>query len=420
MVQEVKLPEISENVDSGEVVRLLVSEGDTIAKDQSIMELETDKAAFEVPSTAAGKVVEIAAHAGDTVKVGQVLIKVESEEPGTEEAAEQKEEAEAEEGAEQPRREPPPAPPPPAPAAPEQAPTGEPPPASPWVRRLARELGVEIGRVQGSGPVGRISEEDVKRHVREAPRQPTAPGLELPDFSRWGEVEREPMSTVRRITARNTAAAWRTIPHVTQFDSADLTELEEFRRRYADRVAEAGGKLTVTAIILKVVAEALRAFPRFNSSLDTNRQEIIYKKYVHIGVAVDTDRGLLVPVVRNADKKGIVELAVELGQLAERARNKKIKPDELEGAGFTISNLGGIGGTGFSPVVYHPQVAILGVARARKEPALGPGGLRERTVLPLSLSYDHRVIDGADGARFLRWIAEALEQPLLLVFEGGL
>jgi pyruvate dehydrogenase E2 component (dihydrolipoamide acetyltransferase) len=406
MVQEVKLPEISENVDSGEVVRLLVS--------------ETDKAAFEVPSTAAGKVVEIAAHAGDTVKVGQVLIKVESEEPGTEEAAEQKEEAEAEEGAEQPRREPPPAPPPPAPAAPEQAPTGEPPPASPWVRRLARQLGVEIGRVQGSGPVGRISEEDVKRHVREAPRQPTAPGLELPDFSRWGEVEREPMSTVRRITARNTAAAWRTIPHVTQFDSADLTELEEFRRRYADRVAEAGGKLTVTAIILKVVAEALRAFPRFNSSLDTNRQEIIYKKYVHIGVAVDTDRGLLVPVVRNADKKGIVELAVELGQLAERARNKKIKPDELEGAGFTISNLGGIGGTGFSPVVYHPQVAILGIARARKEPALGPGGLRERTVLPLSLSYDHRVIDGADGARFLRWIAEALEQPLLLVFEGGL
>jgi pyruvate dehydrogenase E2 component (dihydrolipoamide acetyltransferase) len=164
----------------------------------------------------------------------------------------------------------------------------------------------------------------------------------------------------------------------------------------------------------------LRAVPRFNSSLDTNRQEIIYKKYVHIGVAVDTDRGLLVPVVRNADKKGIVELAVELGQLAERARNKKIKPDELEGAGFTISNLGGIGGTGFSPVVYHPQVAILGIARARKEPALGPGGLRERTVLPLSLSYDHRVIDGADGARFLRWIAEALEQPLLLVFEGGL
>ncbi len=229
------------------------------------------------------------------------------------------------------------------------------------------------------------------------------------------------MTRVRKTTARTTAAAWRTIPHVTQFDQAGLQAVEQFRERYAKRLSKAGGKLTITAIMLKVAAAALKVFPQVNASLDQAAGEIIYKRYIHIGVAVDTDRGLLVPVIRDVDKKDITRVAVELTELAERTRNKKVKPDELEGASFTISNLGGIGGTSFTPIVYYPQVAILGIARARRELYLQRGGIpAERSVLPLSLSYDHPVVDGADGARFLRWIADALENPLLMLMEGGL
>jgi len=438
MAQEIRLPEISENVDSGEVIEVLVAEGDRIEVDQGIVELETDKAAFEVPSTVAGTVAEVVVSKGDTVKVGQVLIRVDADAGAKEEPAERQktptEEAEPAEAADGNSEE--------APAEPRRAPErpegkegeGVPPPASPSVRRLARELGADIHQVRGGGPGGRILEEDVKSFTRRAMEQggtaagraageheaaPAAAGaLELPDFSRWGEVRREPMSRVRRITARSTGAAWGAIPHVTQFDQAEATAVERFRRRYADAVAAAGGKLTVTSILLKVAASALRAFPQVNASLDMQAEEIIYKGYVHIGVAVDTDRGLLVPVVRDVDRKGVTELAVELGDLAERARNKKIKPDELEGATFTLSNLGGIGGTAFTPIVYHPQAAILGVARARAEVVLEDGTPRERTILPLSLSYDHRLIDGADGARFLRWIVEALEDPLRMMLEG--
>jgi pyruvate dehydrogenase E2 component (dihydrolipoamide acetyltransferase) len=490
MAEEVRLPEISENVDSGEVIQVLVAQGDRIEVDQSIVELETDKAAFEVPSTVAGTVSEVSVKAGDVVNVGQVLIRVETEggkkpeggakeaEPGRQttgqqkEAAQQKDaageevekprseggktggegkEAKGKQGAgakkEEPTGEGPPeqeeeefrprgtvpegrgeAEPRSPQEAEERTEAGEPPPASPSIRRLARELGVNIRRIQGSGPAGRILEEDVKSYTRRAMEQRGRVGdgaaveaggaLELPDFSQWGEIEREPMSRVRRITARNLGVAWGAIPHVTQFDQADAEGVERFRRRYAEKVATAGGKLTVTAILIKVAAEALKVFPRVNASLDMGAEEIIYKRYVHIGVAVDTDRGLLVPVVRDADRKGITELAVELGDLAERARNKKIKPEEMEGASFTVSNLGGIGGTGFTPIVYHPQVAILGVARARTEVVLQGGAPRERTLLPLSLSYDHRLVDGADGARFLRWVVEALEDPLRMLLEG--
>jgi pyruvate dehydrogenase E2 component (dihydrolipoamide acetyltransferase) len=288
---------------------------------------------------------------------------------------------------------------------------------------------VDIHRVEGTGPGGRISEDDVKKHAKQV-MQGAAPaggagagGLagepELPDFSRWGNVRREPMSKVRKITAGSMQQSWQTIPHVTQFDKADVTDLEAFRKKYAPLAEKAGGKLTVTAILLKIVSEGLQRFPDFNASIDMNRQEIVYKDFVNIGVAVDTDRGLLVPVVQNVPEKSIVQLSVELSEIARKARDKKIKPDEMEGGNFTISNLGGIGGTAFTPVVYSPQVAILGVARAETQPVYQDGEFVPRLILPLSLSYDHRLIDGANGARFLRWIAQSMENPLFMHLQGA-
>ncbi|HXE71093.1 MAG TPA: 2-oxo acid dehydrogenase subunit E2, partial [Candidatus Nitrosotenuis sp.] len=289
-------------------------------------------------------------------------------------------------------------------------------PAAPSVRRVARELGLDIREIQGTGPGGRISIEDVKAHARQilqsrlasGPATAAAPSP-LPDFTRFGEVEFEPLSSVRRLTAESMARSWTQVPHVTQHDKADITELEEWRKGYSARVE--GGKLTVTAILIKVVAAALKVFPRFNSSLDLANQQIVLKKYCHIGVAVDTERGLLVPVVRHADRKGLGQIAAELGQLADKARTRKIGPDEMTGGCFTITNLGGIGGTSFTPIVNWPEVAILGVSRGTTEPVWRQGGFVPRLMLPLSLSYDHRVIDGADAARFLRWVCQALENP---------
>jgi pyruvate dehydrogenase E2 component (dihydrolipoamide acetyltransferase) len=300
------------------------------------------------------------------------------------------------------------------------------------VRRLAREVGVNINEVQGSGASGRISIEDVKTHARRllanaaaerapsatvgAPAEPRA--VDLPDFSRWGEVERQAMTSVRRATAEHMARAWSTIPHVTQHAFADITELEQLRRRYGPRAEAAGGKLTVTPIALKVVTAALKQFPQFNASIDMASQEIIYKRYYHIGVAVDTDRGLLVPVIRDVDQKSLIDMAVELNALAEKARDRKITLAEMQGGTFTVTNLGGIGGSHFTPVINAPEVAILGLARSSMEAKYIDGALQPRLMLPLSLSYDHRLIDGADGARFIRWVVEALEQPFLLTLEG--
>jgi len=297
-------------------------------------------------------------------------------------------------------------------------------PAAPSIRRLARELGVDINQVSGTGPGGRISEADVKAHAKSLISQPGAragtlfAAAPLPDFTRWGDVERQAMSNVRRKTAERMSYAWSTVPQVTQYDKADVTTLEELRKRYGQRAEEAGGKLTVTAVALRVVASALKIFPQFAASIDAGRNEIIYKKYFHIGVAVDTDRGLLVPVIRDVDKKNIVELSVELAHAAEKARNRKLALEDMEGGVFTITNLGGIGGTAFSPIVNAPEVAILGISRARMEPVLVNNTFQSRMMLPVSLSYDHRLIDGADAARFLRWVAEALEQPFLLSIEG--
>ena len=296
------------------------------------------------------------------------------------------------------------------------------------MRRFARELGVDIYDVKASGPGGRITADDVKAHVKkgERPDKMAPPGTaatemtaepELPDFSRWGEVETVELDGVRRITAANMSTAWRTVPHVTQFDQADITGLQEFINKNAEKVAQNGGKLTVTAILVKVCAAALKKFGRFNASIDPANQRLILKKYVHIGIAADTPRGLLVPVVRNADRKSISRLAAEITDLADRARNKKLKPDEMEGGTFTLSNQGGIGGVGFTPIVFWPQAAILGVSRASVMPRYIDGEFKPRSLLPLSLSFDHRIIDGADAARFLRWVCESLEQPFTMVLE---
>ena len=287
------------------------------------------------------------------------------------------------------------------------------------MRALARELGLEIRAVPGSGRGGRISRDDVKVYAKQlilamepgrvAPAPQSAPAL--PDFSRWGEVAREPLTRIRRATAKNLAHAWNTVPHVTQFDRADITRLEAARRDF-NKSAEAGtAKLTVTAVMLKLVAAALEQFPKFNASLDLAADSIVYKKYVHIGVAVDTPRGLLVPVVRDVNGKPLLQVAAELGELAVKARERKLKPDEMAGSCFTVSNLGGLGTTYFSPIVNWPEVAILGVGRAEIQAMQHEETFRPRLIVPLSLSYDHRVIDGADAARFVRWVAEALEQP---------
>jgi pyruvate dehydrogenase E2 component (dihydrolipoamide acetyltransferase) len=298
-------------------------------------------------------------------------------------------------------------------------------PASPSVRRLARELGADIQDVAGSGPGGRISRDDVKAHAKRivtgmavsGAAGPVAPAAALPDFSQWGEIATEPLSNIRRATAKNMAMAWATVPHVTQFDRADITQLESMRKRFNKRDEAEGRKLTMTAIVLKMVAAALRQFPKFNASLDLANDVVVYKKYIHLGVAVDTERGLLVPVIRDADRKSLVLVSSELNDLAGRARDKKLGLDEMSGASFTVSNLGGLGTTYFSPIVNWPQVAILGVGRAEHQAVYDEGQFQPRLMMPLSISYDHRIIDGADAARFLRWLAEALEQPLLLLLD---
>ena len=504
MTTTIKLPELGENVDSGELTKILVNVGDTVAKDDPLLELETEKATIEVPAPVSGVVKELHVHEGQKIKVGDALFTI--DENGT--GAKQKERPQKDQPNQEPQaQEPPPqeqrasapkaqvtgaaaaqarkpepetkpqtraeakaeakptpktepkqektGPPrseakPPvqteAPAEAEEeisesereetvipfrAETAEPArraghlaPASPAIRRLARELGIDINKVVGTGPEGRIDEEDVKNYAKEiisrAPAARTAGEAlaPLPDFAKWGQIERKPMSSVRRATAEHLAQAWHNVPQVTQFDSADVTELENLRRRFSEPQNSGAPKITVTAIALKVVAAALQKFPQFAASIDMAGREIIYKHYCNIGIAVDTSYGLIVPVVRDADQKNIPELARELGELSERAREKKISLEEMAGGVFTITNLGGIGGTGFSPIVNYPEVAILGISRLSIEPRHIEGSFQPRKILPLSLSYDHRLIDGADAARFLRWVAEALEQPALLLFRA--
>jgi len=400
---------------------VLVSVGDLIRRDQPVIEVETEKASLEVPASAEGRVAALLVSTGDTIKVGQAILVVE----GTAKAVaapareEKPETASPDDTAVLAF--------PAASRPPTRPEIGESVPAAPSVRALARELGVEIRVVTGSGRGGRITRDDVKAHAKQIVRAASAPGAAssssfsvppLPDFSKWGEVSREPLTRVRRVTASRMANAWVTVPHVTQFDHADITRFETMRKDYNRRPEAADAKLTVTAVVIKVVATALVSFPRFNASLDAQAGEVVYKKYVHVGVAVDTDRGLLVPVVRDVDRKPLLQVAREVTELAARARDRKLVPDEMSGAGFTVSNLGGLGTTYFSPIVNWPEVAILGVGRAETRAVHEAGEFRPQLLLPLSVSYDHRLIDGADAARFLRWIAEALEEPLLLDENG--
>ena len=443
MPLEFKIPEIGENIVTADIVKILVKPGDKVKIDQVVVELETDKANVEVPSENEGTVLEVLLQEGTTANVGDVLFTMEGEAKEVSKAPPEKKiekEAEKAEAVQAPvkqekKAEPASVSETKVPESKGIKPTAELPdisvktvPAAPSVRRFAREIGVNIHSVKGSGPGGRIAIDDIKSFAKNlnvkiassaASGMPIGISIKpLPDFTKWGDVKVEPMNNVRKKTAEHLSGAWVTIPHVTQFDKADITELEKTRKQYAKKAEAAGGKLTVTAILLKVVASALKVFPQFNSSIDLEKKEIIFKQYINIGVAVDTERGLLVPVIQNVDKKNIIELASELADLSEKARDKKLSLDEMQGGNFSISNLGGIGGTAFTPIVNSPEVAILGVSRGSYEQVYKDGEFVPKMMLPLSLSYDHRIIDGADGARFVRWIAEALENPLLISLEG--
>jgi pyruvate dehydrogenase E2 component (dihydrolipoamide acetyltransferase) len=466
MASEIKLPELGENLTGGTVLDIRVKPGDTVRQGQTLVEVEAEKATLEVPSPSAGRITQMLVNKGDSIQVGQTLCLIDGVDGAKQEGPK-----------EAPVREAPEADTEPEPRAATQEPeepgqpeesrrqvaaslqgdgaskraaaetlrprVKEPPgkseaagdgrqkaavlpagagekavPAGPAARRLARELGVDLRRVQGTALGGRVTQEDIKTYVRElgTGKALRGPGVEvptLPDFARWGPVERKPLDGVRRKTAEQMSLAWSVVPHVTQQDQADITDLEAFRRQQ-----EGGPKLTVTAFALKAAAITLRQFPQFNSSIDLAAGQLVLKRYCHIGVAVDTDRGLLVPVLRDVDRKSIHELAQELAAVAERARQKKIPLEEMRGGTFTITNLGGIGGTGFSPIVNYPEVAILGLSRSRLQPVVRDGQIVPRLLLPLSVSYDHRAIDGADAARFTRRLAELLENPMIMLLHA--
>ena len=455
-MSDITLPELGEGIEEATIISVFVSPGDSIKKEQSVIEIETDKAALELPSPVDGTISEIVVNEGDVIKIGDLIAKVgdggapAKEKPETKETKKEKppeklEEPEAVEEEPEPEKEEPvkEVKAEKAPVKQKEAPKKKEEdnvismvmndnkvsaPASPSTRKLARELGIDINTVKGTDPGGRISSDDVIKHAKnliancettaETHRGTYQPNLPaLPDFSKWGEIEKAKMGTVRRLTAENLTMAW-TIPHVTNHDRADITELDQLRKMNKQKAKDAGGNLTITPILIKIVSSALKVFPEFNASIDMESNEIIYKKFVNIGFAVDTERGLFVPNIQNADKKNIIDIAVELSDISERTRNKKITPDELKGSTFTVSNLGGIGGTYFSPIIYYPDVAILGVSKSSFEPVYIDGKFEPRLMMPLSLSYDHRIIDGAAAARFLTWLVKALEEPFQILFEG--
>lgn len=425
MATTITMPQAAEGLESATILDVKVKPGDTVAAGQVLLEIEAEKSTVELPAPSAGRIAQVLVKKGDEVPVGKTLFLLEDGVAVGPAAV-----APAASPVVVPT--PPPAPPPLPPAPRITAGNGQTssvesskapgsavslPLAGPATRRLARELGVDLTLVRGSGRRGRVTEEDVKTHVRQLTSSiptkgptpaPTAP--RLPDFSRFGPIEQEPLSQVRRLTAQQMSLSWSLVPHVTQHDLADVTDLEAFRKAHSGEV-----KLTVTAFALKACAIALRQFPTVNSSLDLASHQLILKRYYHLGVAVDTERGLLVPVVRDVDRKSIAELAKELTEVAERARQGKA---DMQGGTFTITNLGGIGGTGFTPIVNYPEVAILGLSRSRWQGEVREGQMVPRLMLPLSLSYDHRVIDGALAARFTRRVAELLENPMMMLLHA--
>ena len=410
--REVKVPDIGE-FDSVEVIEVLVSPGDKVEVEQSLITLESDKATMEIPTPVAGVVARVMVSLGDQVSEGTTIVVLEVTGAAAEAEAQELEApqptvaptpAVAEAGPAQMLSQAPPLESRPAPSALRAH-------ATPSVRRMARELGVELSRIAGSGSKGRITKLDLEGYVKAALAKGVSPGAptgfavpEMPeiDFSRWGVIEHQPLNKLRRISARNLHRAWLTVPHVTQFDEADITELEEFRKSKKPEAKERGVSLTPLAFFLKATAVTLQDFPNVNSSLAPDGESLILKKYFHIGVAVDTERGLVVPVIRDVDKKGLFEIAEELAVMSQKARDRKLRPDDLQGGTFSISSLGGIGGTAFTPIVNAPEVAILGIARASQKPVWDPDSesFVPRLIVPLCFSYDHRVIDGADAVRF--------------------
>ena len=477
-VVDFQTPGLGEGVESADVAEIMISPGDTVSEGQIIMEVETEKAVVEMPISVAGEIAEVLVSEGDTIEIGQVIVRVKSgsgADGGSSSsdadpnlgAAQPADASEAGRSVETDREQ----------RVPEvsramaksdatagqqsprsnmttgssnssssngQASAGSgsesngqasdelPAPAAPSTRRLARQLGVNLRSVQGSGPGGRITRDDIQSHVKDRLTQQTSslPAKSsggsgggsmalapppLPDFTAFGEVEREKMGKLSRTAAENLTTAWHVIPHVTQQDLADITDIEASRKAFAKGPGQNGPKVTMTAIAMKTLATCLQAFPKFNSSLDPETFELVYKRYYHIGCAVDTPNGLLVPVIRDCDQKSILEIAAELTDLAGKARDRKLSPDSMRGATCTVTNLGGIGGTGFTPIVNYPEVAILGMSRGEKRLAMQAGQVVERLLLPLSLSYDHRVINGADAAKFLVMFKNMLADPFSLL-----
>ena len=430
---EIRVPDIGDYKDV-EVIDVAVRPGDTVALDATLITLETEKATMDVPSTAAGVVRQVAVDRGGRVSQGDLIALVEAKVGA---AAPAKAAGTAPAAAPQPAPAaaprapaPPPAPPPAAPtlAAAPPVPGAPAEPgfsrshASPSIRRFARELGVDLTQVAGTGTKGRVTEQDVKAHVKRlltsgAAAAPASalPKLPVVDLAAYGPVERKPLSRIQKIAGPRLHASWVNIPHVTQFDEADITDVEAARARMKAEAAARGVKLTPLAFVMRACVQALAAFPKFCTSLDLEAGELVYRRYVHIGFAADTPNGLVVPVVRDADRLDIYGIAAALGQLSEKARAGKLTAAEMQGGCFTISSLGGIGGTAFTPIINPPEVAILGVSRSSMKPVYRDGTFVPRLMLPLSLSYDHRVIDGADAARFTSFLGAALaDVPALL------
>ena len=451
---EFKLPNLGEGVSSADVAEILVKEGDAVSAGQIVMELETDKAVVELPCPHAGVVGRILVAEGATINIGQPVMVIEGTATSAAPAAVPSVPASGSKPAATPAVAPAATPgadasgSKPAAAAPSTAPAltptlvtaptlnpqpstlnAPPVPAAPATRRLARELGVDIGLVKGSGPGGRITQDDVQAYVRgqlqqlavasqRPSRGPSAGGISappLPDFTRFGVTVREPMNKIARTAAENLTVSWNVIPHVTQHDKADITDLEAARKRFGEGIGKNGPKVTMTAIVMKALATCLQAFPKFNSSLDPETNEIVFKKFYNIGCAVDTPNGLVVPVIKDCNTKSILTIAGELTELAGKARERKLSIDSMQGATCTVTNLGGLGGIAFTPIVNYPEVCILGMSRSQMELKLDDGKVVERMMLPLSLSYDHRVINGADAARFVTALVNMLADPFQLL-----
>jgi pyruvate dehydrogenase E2 component (dihydrolipoamide acetyltransferase) len=421
---DVRLPRLGEGADSGTVAAIFVKEGETVKKDQPILELESEKAVASIPTPVAGTVTKIHVKEGDEIKVGTLIFSIaESGEPARREPA-RVEPPPAEEPAEVSMQATPVAQAPAAvPDVAHPVPTvpGVPPPASPSIRRIARELGIDLTRIRGSERGGRIVMADLRNYIARlqaiAQQQAPAPAVQAQakpapvsiDFSRWGKIEKKKMSQLRKAISAKMVESWTTVPHVTQFDNVDITDLLAVRKKYQKAYEKKNAHLTLTPFILKAVVETLKKHPMFNASIDEATGEIVYKHYYHIGIAVDTEQGLIVPVIRDVDKKSLLELSIELQELAERTRQRKVSLEEMQGGTFTISNQGGIGGAHFTPIINTPEVAILGIGRGSLQPVVLGKKIVQRMIVPLGLSYDHRLIDGANAARFITDFVQALQ-----------